>query len=160
MWKQREFTCVVSGSTPVTYQWYDINTNAISAATNSSYTLVDPTDGSVGTYTLVAQNAYNSLTNTTTITSVLHTEPPIMALNGVNPVTVQLNNPYVDAGATAYDLCAQASLTVTSNNPVNTSVGGTYTVTYSATTADGTPGMITRTVMSVHPEFWAERHYI
>src|ERR1019366_5252435 len=50
------------------------------------------------------------------------------------------------AGATAYDLCAQASLTVSSNSTVNTSVAGTYTVTYSATTADGTPGTITRTV--------------
>ena len=57
-----------------------------------------------------------------------------------------VNTPYVDAGATAYDLCAQASLTVTSNSTVNTSVPGTYTVTYSATTADGTPGTITRTV--------------
>ena len=70
-----------------------------------------------------------------------------MALNGANPVNLLLNAPYVDAGATAYDLCAQASLTVSSNNPVNTSVMGTYTVTYSATTADGTPGSITRSVM-------------
>jgi hypothetical protein len=31
-----------------------------------------------------------------------------VALNGVNPVNVMVNSPYVDAGATAYDLCAQA----------------------------------------------------
>jgi hypothetical protein len=70
-----------------------------------------------------------------------------MALNGVNPVNLMVNTPYVDAGATAYDLCAQASLIVTSNSTVNTSAPGTYTVTYSATTADGTPGTITRTVI-------------
>ena len=105
-----------------------------------------PTDASAGNYTVVAQNAYNSLTNITTITSVLHTAPPVMALNGVNPVNLMVNTPYVDAGATAYDLCAQASLAVSSNSTVNTSVAGTYTVTYSATTADGTPGTITRTV--------------
>ena len=148
------FTASVSGLPPITYQWYDNNTNAIPDATNASYTLVDPTDGSVGTYTVVAQNDYNSLTNTTTITTVLHTEPPIMALNGINPVNVLLNTPYVDAGATAFDLCAQASLTVSSNNPVDTSTAGTYTVIYSATTADGTPGTITRTVIvSATPNF-------
>ena len=130
------------------------NTNAIPGATNASYTLVAPTDASVGNYTVVAQNAYSSLTNFATITSVLHTAPPIMALNGVNPVNLMVNSPYVDAGATAYDLCAQASLTVSSNSTVNTSVLGTYTVTYSATTADGTPGTIVRTVnVSFDPEF-------
>ena len=141
------FTASVNGLPPITYQWYDNNGKVISeAATNASYTLVAPTDASVGNYTVVAQNAYNSLTNSATITAVLHTAPPVMALNGVNPVSVMLNTPYVDAGATAYDLCAQASLAVSSNNPVNTSVAGTYTVTYSATTADGTPGTVTRTV--------------
>ena len=148
------FTVSVNGLPPITYQWYDNNNNPITGATNASYTLVDPTDASAGVYTVVAQNAYNSLTNITTITSVLHTAPPVFTLNGASPVNVLLNTPYVDAGATAYDLCAQASLTVTTNNPVNTSVAGTYTVTYSATTADGTPGTITRTVIvSSIPDF-------
>ncbi|MDB6017145.1 MAG: hypothetical protein JWR19_1634 [Pedosphaera sp.] len=141
------FTASVSGLPPITYQWYDNNTNAIPGATNASYTLVDPTDASVGVYTLIAQNAYNALTNIVTITAVLHTAPPVMALNGANPVNILLNSPYVDAGATAFDLCAQANLVVSSNSTVNTSAIGSYTVTYSATTADGTPGTITRTVI-------------
>ena len=34
--------------------------------------------------------------------------PPVMALNGINPVIIVVNNgPYVDAGATAYDLCGR-----------------------------------------------------
>jgi hypothetical protein len=140
------FTASVFGLPPISFQWYDNHTNAIPGATNASFTLVAPTDASIGNYTVVAQNAYSALTNIATITSVLHTAPPVMALNGVNPVSLMLNAPYVDAGATAYDLCAQASLTVSSNGTVNTSVAGTYTVTYSATTADGTPGTITRTV--------------
>ena len=148
------FTTSVDGLPPVTYQWYDNNTNAIPGATNASYTLVDPTDASVGNYTVVSQNNYNSLTNIATITAVLHSAPPVMTLNGATTVNLLLNTPYVDAGATAFDLCAQASLTVTSNNPVNTSVIGTYTVTYSATTADGTPGTLTRTVnVSSIPNF-------
>jgi autotransporter-associated beta strand protein len=148
------FTASVNGLPPINYQWYDNNGTSISGATNASYTLVDPTDASVGNYTVVAQNAYNSVTNSATIASVLHTAPPVMTLNGANPVNLLLNNPYVDAGATAYDLCAQASLSVSSNNPVNVSVAGTYTVTYSASTADGTPGTITRTVIvSSIPDF-------
>jgi Domain of unknown function (DUF5011) len=140
------FTASVNGLPPITYQWYDNTTNAIPGATNASYTLAAPTDAKAGNYTVVAQNGYNALTNITTVTSVLHTAPPVMALNGANPVSVMLNTPYVDAGATAYDLCAQASLTVNSNSTVNTSVAGTYAVTYSATTADGTPGTIARTI--------------
>jgi hypothetical protein len=148
------FTASVNGLPPITYQWYDNNTNAIPGATNAGYTLAAPTDASVGNYTVVVQNGYNSLTNVATITSVLHTAPPIMALNGVNPVNVMLNTSYVDAGATAYDICAQASLAVTSNSTVNTTAIGSYTVAYSATTADGTLGTITRTVIvSTIPEF-------
>jgi autotransporter-associated beta strand protein len=148
------FTASVTGLPPITYQWYDNDTNAIPGATNATYTLADPTDASAGNYTMIAQNAYNTLTNVTTIASVLHTAPPIMTLNGASPVNVLLNSAYVDAGATAYDLCAQAGLDVTSNNPVNTAVAGTYTVTYSATTADGTPGTLTRSVIvSAIPNF-------
>jgi autotransporter-associated beta strand protein len=148
------FTASVNGLPPIAYQWYDNHNNAISGATNASYTLADPTDASVGNYTVIAQNAYNALTNTATITAVLHTAPPVMALNGASPVNLLLNSPYVDAGATAFDLCAQTNLPVSSNNPVNVSVAGTYTVTYSAATADGTPGTLTRTVIvSAIPNF-------
>ena len=45
---------------------------------------------------------------------------------------------------------------MTTNSTVNTSTPGTYSVTYSATTADGTPGSITRTVIvSTIPYFGA-----
>jgi len=65
-------------------------------------------------------------------------------------------HPYVDAGATAYDLCAQASLTVSSNSTVNTSVAGVYAVTYSAATADGTPGPLRGPSMSLRPSILGE----
>jgi hypothetical protein len=148
------FTASVYGLPPIAYQWFDNNTNAILGATNASYTLTDPTDASAGNYMVVAQNAYNSLTNVATITSILHSAQPVMALNGGSPVYALVNQPYVDAGATAYDLCAQSGLTVSSSGTVDTSTPGTYYVTYSATTDDGTPGTIARTVIvSTTPNF-------
>jgi hypothetical protein len=148
------FTASAYGLPPITYQWYDNNNNLIAGATNAAYTLVDPTEADLGHFTVVAQNACNSLTNTVAVTAILHTAPPVMTLNGVNPVSVMLNTAYMDAGATAYDSCAQAWLPVSSNSTVNTSVIGTYTVTYFATTIEGTPGTITRTVnVGMTPNF-------
>jgi hypothetical protein len=71
---------------------------------------------------------------------------PVMALNGANPVNIVVNGTYVDAGATAYDLCAQGSLSVQTYNPVDTTTIGTYTVTYTAMTANNNTGTLTRTV--------------
>ena len=140
------FTATASGGTPFTYKWYDIHTNLIVGATNATYTLVDPTPVSAGNYTVVVQNSFGSATNFATVPGTVDVAPPVMALNGQNPVNILVNSTYVDAGATAYDICAGASLTVSSNNPVDTATIGTYTVTYSATTSGGTPGSITRTV--------------
>ncbi len=148
------FTAFVDGLPPISYQWYDNNNNPIPGATNASYTLPDTSDANVGNYTVVAQGAYNSLTNSTAITGILHTAPPVMTLNGANPVNLIVSQPYLEGGATAFDQCAQASLPVTTVGTVDTSLPGTYTITYSAITADGTPGSITRTVnVSVLPNF-------
>ena len=140
-------TATVSGMTPFTYQWYDNHNNLISAATNATFTLVNVRPSSVGTYTVVASNAYGRSTNTAAIQGVTDTAPPVMTLNGVDPVVVAVNNgAYVDAGATAFDLCAQAYVAVRTSNPVDVTTIGTYTVTYTATTAAGNLGTLTRTV--------------
>ena len=140
------FTATASGGAPFTYQWYDNHTNLIAGATNATYTLVDPTPVKAGNYTVVVQNSFGKATNYTTVTGVVDVEPPVMALNGPSTLNILQNSTYVDAGATAYDLCAQSSLVVTSNSTVNTSVPGSYTVTYSATTANNNTGTITRYV--------------
>ncbi len=140
------FTATASGGTPFTYRWYDIHTNLIVGATNATYILVDPTPVRAGNYTVVVNNAFGSATNIATVPGVVDVALPVMALNGQNPLNILVDSTYVDAGATAYDICAGASLTVSSNNPVDTTTIGTYTVTYTATTSGGTPGSITRTV--------------
>jgi len=140
------FTASPAGLGPFTYQWYDNYTNLIAGATNATYTLVNVRATSAGNYTVIAGNAYASATNHTIIDGVTDTQAPIMALNGPSTLNILINSTYVDAGASAYDLCAQGSLAMTTNSTVDTSTIGSYAVTYSATTANGTPGQIVRAV--------------
>ena len=68
--------------------------------------------------------------------------PPIITINGSNPVTVERGTTYSDAGATA-----NGGESVTTNfGSLNTNVAGTYTITYSATDNSGNTGYANRTV--------------
>jgi hypothetical protein len=140
-------TATVSGLGPFDYKWYDNHNSLIAGATNATLTLTNVRPSSVGAYTVIANNAYASVTNGATIDGVADSAPPIMALNGVDPVVIAVNNgPYLDAGATAFDLCAQGYVPVQTNSTVDVTTAGTYLVTYTATTAGGAPGVLTRTV--------------
>jgi uncharacterized repeat protein (TIGR01451 family) len=115
----------------------------------------DPDAPAVGTYTATytATEGANSVSATRDIT-VTDTEGPAITVNGANPYRIQQGScsPFVDPGATAFDTCA-GSKAVTSSisgpggaTSVDTSVAGTYTVTYTAT--DGThQTTATRTVI-------------
>ncbi len=77
---------------------------------------------------------------------------PVITLLGSNPVNMTVGGTYVDAGATAHD---QEDGNITANihttGTVNTSVAGTYTITYNVSDSAGlaaTP--VTRTV-NVNP---------
>lgn len=105
----------------------------------------DPDAPAVGTYTATysATEGANSVSATRNIT-VTDTEGPAITVDGANPYRIQQGScsPFVDPGATAFDTCA-GSKPVTSSisgpggaTSVDTSVAGTYTVTYTAT--DGT----------------------
>ena len=66
---------------------------------------------------------------------------PVITLNGDSTATVELGAIWTDAGATA-----NWGETVTASGTVDTSVVGTYTITYTATDAAGNVGTATRTV--------------
>ncbi len=85
----------------------------------------------------------NSLTLTNAIvTSVVDVTAPVITVTGTNPVNVLYGATYTDAGATIDD-----SSTIVTNNTVNTSAIGAYTVTYNATdTAGNVATQKTRTV--------------
>jgi hypothetical protein len=74
------------------------------------------------------------------------TTAPVVTLNGAETVTLILNTPYTELGATATD-DEDGSITPTITGTVNKDLAGTYTLTYSATDAAGNVGEATRTVI-------------
>ncbi|MCG8382622.1 MAG: DUF5011 domain-containing protein [Gammaproteobacteria bacterium] len=102
----------------------------------------------VGTYTLTYQAedaAGNESTETRTV-NVLDITPPVITLNGDNPINLFVSETFNDPGATAID-DVDGNLTVTvGGDTVDTSTSGTYIVTYSATDSAGNSDSITRTV--------------
>jgi uncharacterized repeat protein (TIGR01451 family) len=119
--------------------------------TPAAETLVGP-----GTYTITVKvydgdiedpNAPppNSTTKTMTLTVVDKTKPTI-ALNGVNPLTVECHTSFTDPGATATDNCG-APFAATASGTVNVNTPGAYTITYNASDASGNAAIpVTRTV--------------
>jgi len=63
---------------------------------------------------------------------------PFITLNGADVVTLSVGDVYVDAGAVASNGDGSAVPVATDASSVNTSVAGSYTVTYSATNEFGT----------------------
>ncbi len=73
------------------------------------------------------------------------TIPPVISLNGDNPMSVSHGGNYVEPGATASDN-RDGSVTVTISGSVNTSTVGDYTISYSARDAAGNNATTTRIV--------------
>ncbi len=76
---------------------------------------------------------------------VVDTQPPVITLNGDNPLTVECGTAYNEPGATAVDSC-DGLVAVTVSSTVNTAAPGTYTVTYLASDNVGNEATATRTV--------------
>jgi hypothetical protein len=74
--------------------------------------------------------------------------PPVIALSGEATVNVPSGEGYSDAGATAVDnIDGDISASIVVNNPVNTAVTGSYTVTYNVSDSAGNDAVqVTRTV--------------
>lgn len=81
---------------------------------------------------------------------VSDTTPPVITVTGANPATVTWGDSYTDAGATAID-DIDGPVSVSSSGSVNTSLLGSYQITYSATDAAGNNATAFRTVNVVLP---------
>jgi len=74
------------------------------------------------------------------------TTPPVFTLRGINPTSVSWGSIYTDEGATAFDAGDNASVSVTTNNGVNTTIPGNYQVTYTATDSKANTATTSRAV--------------
>ena len=105
----------------------------------------------VGQYTVtynVTDSSGNAASEVTRTVSVTDTTAPVITLVGDAQITVEVGSTYTDLGATAsdnYDGDITADISVT--NPVDTSVIGSYTVTYNVSDSSGNAASeVTRTV--------------
>lgn len=95
----------------------------------------------VGAYTVtydVSDAAGNAAVQVTRGVNVVDTTAPVISLLGSDPVIVEVGSAYSDAGATAVDtLDGGITGAIITVNPVNTSVLGSYTVTYDINDSSG-----------------------
>jgi hypothetical protein len=78
------------------------------------------------------------------------TTAPDITLSGADNVTINLNEAYTDAGATAND-AVDGTVQVTTTGAVDTATAGDYTLTFTATDAAGNESTTTRTVTVLAP---------
>jgi len=120
------------GVTADTGEPVTINTSGLNMSVSGTYTVTYSATDSYG----------NNGTNTRTVI-VEDTISPVITLSGANPYTVERGTTYIDPGATT----DTGESVIINTSGLNMSVSGTYTVTYSATDADGNTGTASRTVI-------------
>ncbi|OIP99313.1 MAG: hypothetical protein AUK35_08450 [Zetaproteobacteria bacterium CG2_30_46_52] len=146
----------LNGANPMTVAHGSTFADPGSSVTDNVDTgLVATVNGTVNTSALgsntlsynVSDTAGNVATTVTRTVNVIDQTAPDITVNGSNPVDVQSNATYVDAYATVTDNIDATIATLVGVSNVNTSVAGTYTVTYNYTdTAGNAAATVTRTV--------------
>jgi len=117
-------------------------------AINSNATLADfYSSTGAGTANNLIFGSPNSTGNSNFINALRAKDQdgPVITVAGTSPVTIAHGSSYTDAGASATDT-VNGSRTVVTNNPVNPSAVGAYTVTYTASDVAGNVGTATRIV--------------
>ncbi|WP_197474975.1 DUF5011 domain-containing protein, partial [Oleiphilus sp. HI0079] len=118
-------------------------------------TLIDtsvpgPAEGTLITYNVIdsAGNAADPITRTVYVLEV-DVIPPVITLNGDNPLYVEQGSSYTEPGAVAIDARdGDISNNLTITGSVNSAVAGTYSLDYDVTDATGNTAItVTRTVV-------------
>lgn len=78
-------------------------------------------------------------------------QPPVLSLVGLSEITIDVNTPYNEPGASAVDVLGN-SLSVSISGTVDTTVAGTYTISYYAVDAYGNDISASRTVIVVQTD--------
>lgn len=140
-----------------------------SEVAGTSYSAMDPTEGNLtskvvltsdldcsipGIYSIdfnvTDASGNKATTKRRTIYVVLDRTPPVLTLNGNATETVEQCGTFADPGAVAIDVNdGNISSAIIVSGTVNTSVVGTYTLTYNISDAQGNSASRTRTVKVV-----------
>jgi uncharacterized repeat protein (TIGR01451 family) len=137
------FSVVATGTPPRSIQW-SLDGAALTGATNSSFSLTNihmPNH----TVSVTVTNVFGGATSNALLT-VFDTLPPVITLNGGNPIFVELGGAFFDPGAMASDACAGA-VSVMVSGSVNASVLGTNLLTYTAADGSGNTNSVLRSVI-------------
>ena len=114
-----------------------MGTGTVDTSTAGSYTI---------TYNHTDSGGLAAVAITRTVNVSIANTPPSLALIGANPMDLLLNDTFTDPGATVTD-AEDGTSTVMGTGNVDTSVVGTYTLTYNHTDSGGLAAVaITRTV--------------
>ena len=102
-----------------------------------------------GTSVRIAHFSISGISTVTGVTSVsfVDTTAPVITIHGSTPVSIQVHNTYVDAGASSTDAVdGDISAGIIASSTVNTEALGTYTVTYTSTDSHENSTSSVRTV--------------
>ena len=137
------FSINAVGTAPLLIQW-SLDGMPLVGATNSSCPLTNLTLPS-HILTVVVTNFYGSATSNAVL-AVQDTTPPVITLNGFNPMTNELGSMFNDPGATANDACS-GPVAVGVSGSVNVNALGTNVISYQAIDGNGNTAIVTRTVL-------------
>lgn len=107
-------------------------------------------------YTFTATDHSGNAVTAVRVLNLVDDTPPVITLNGDAYVTVNLGQPYTDAGATAQDnVDGDISGRIEVSGGLTTARPGTYTITYRVTDSAGNRTTTTRTVEVLdRPDFY------
>jgi prepilin-type N-terminal cleavage/methylation domain-containing protein len=162
-------TYAKSRSTPVTasdnmsldtsslkYQWTTSTTAPTEASFNTIFTnggTINTPAGATGSYYLWILAKDNAGNTTITKSNVFNLDNtiPVITMKGNSPTIVVQGGIYSDAGATATDnIDGTITSNITTTSTVNTSIIGTYTVTYNVSDSSGNKATaVARTVQVI-----------
>src|SRR6056300_429364 len=135
----------LTGDNPLTVERYSTYSEPGATADGGEDVVITGTVNMsvVGTYTrtYTATDDQNNTSSKTRTVNVVDTTPPVITLSGDNPLTVERYSTYNEPGATS-----NGGETVIISSSVNTSIVGSYTVTYYATDDNNNNTSVTRTV--------------
>jgi len=114
------------------------------------YAIIYTVTDSAGNVTSIIRNVrvYEAPTPPPTSTPPPADSPPVIILIGANPLTLKVGDTFIDPGATATDKeDGDLTLEIVTTGTVDTSVAGTYQVSYMVTDSAGNKAKVVRNVV-------------